>query len=101
MPMGKPRPPAADYYIVICRAIEFPDTGIWPLSVRDALPNIQVPLKAEDEAVALPLRKCLDRVYAEGRYGEEIDYSKPPIPPLSRLDAVWARKLLAEKRSLS
>ncbi len=100
MPMGKPRPPTADYYVVICRAVDFPATGIWPFSVRDALPEIRVPLNPEDAAVALPLRKCIDRVYSEGRYDEEIDYTMPPSPPLSGSDVAWARKLLADKKAI-
>src|SRR5207248_9608925 len=47
MPMGEPAPPTADYYVFVCRAADFPKTGIWPFSVRHPLPEIPIPLKPE------------------------------------------------------
>jgi hypothetical protein len=87
----------ADYYIVVSRAIDYPKAGIWPLSVRMPLPTIPVPLHPQVEPVGLVLRSCFDRAYDEARFGEEIDYSEPPSPPLGDADAAWARQLLATR----
>src|SRR5207253_1846206 len=43
MPWVEPPPPKGDYYILVCRAPEFPKAGIWPLSIRDELPVVPVP----------------------------------------------------------
>jgi hypothetical protein len=90
--------PSAHYYIVVSRAIDYPRAGVWPLSVRDPLPPIPIPLAPEDPQVQIPLRPCLDRAYDEGRFGEEINYNHPPVPPLSEPDATWAHELLARRQ---
>jgi len=92
--LGDPPPAPSDYYIMVSRAVEFPQAGFWPLSVRDRLPTIPVPLDSEEPDVPLDLRACLDRVYDEGRYETELDYSQPPTPLLDEPDATWARELL-------
>ncbi|MFO0968802.1 MAG: DUF4058 family protein [Gemmataceae bacterium] len=93
MPMGQPAPPAADYYALVSRAAEFPRTVIWPISVRETLPSIPIPLKAEDQWVELPLQPCFSWSYDQGPYEREVDYSQPPVPPLRSADAEWARHL--------
>lgn len=94
MPMGKPRPPRADYYVLVSQAVDFPKTGIWPFSVRDALPEIPVPLKPKDGFVTLPLQACFDAAYDQGPYDTEVDYSRPPRKRLHGEDAAWAEQLL-------
>jgi hypothetical protein len=97
LPLGEPAPPPADYYILVCRANEFPKAGVWPLSVRDPLPAIPVPLNPQDQPVLLPLKPCLDRAYDEAPYSREVNYAEPPDPPLPEPDATWARELLARR----
>jgi hypothetical protein len=98
-PLHNPPPPPSDYYILVCPAAAFPQAGFWPLSVRDRLPLVPVPLDPECEPVLLDLRACLDRAYDGGRYAGEIDYRQPPVPPLDEPDAAWARELLAARLS--
>lgn len=96
-PLGKPGPPAADYYLLMCRAAEMPEAGVWPFSVRDPLPPIPFPLKPQDNDVLLPLQSCLDRAYDEAGYARELNYAEPPVPPLREPDATWARERLAAR----
>ncbi len=96
MTMGKPKPPRADYYVQICRAVDFPKTGVWPFSVRDPLPEIPIPLNPEDEAVILPLQGCFDAAYEIGPYDAAVEYAKPPRIALHGDDAIWA-KTMAKK----
>ena len=66
---------------------------------RDPLPTVQVPL---DPGVAEPLldmRAATDRVYDDGRYGEQLDYTKPPAPPLREPDASWRVNCLRPGRT--
>lgn len=95
-PVQRPLPPAS-YYIMISRAIDYPQAGVWPLTLRDPLPRIPVPLDAQVEPVFLALRPCLDRAYEEGCYERDIDYDQAPIPPLAAPDATWARELLTNQ----
>jgi hypothetical protein len=97
MPWGDPSPPTANYYVLISRVEEFPTAGVWPLSIRESLPEIPIPLSPPDEEAQLFLQKCFDRAYDEGRYQLEIDYSQPPSPPLTESDATWSRELLSRR----
>lgn len=97
LPMGKPKPPAADYYVLVCRAVDFPRTALWPLSVREPLPDVPIPLKPEDGVVMLPLQSCFTWAYDQGPYDREVDYTQPPRVPLTGRDATWARNLVAKK----
>lgn len=96
LPLGEPAPPVADYYAFVSRAAEFPRTAIWPFGVRDKLPEIAIPLDPEDGFVLMPLQSCFDAAYDQGPYYKEVDYTKPPRPPMAKADAAWVRKLLAE-----
>ncbi len=94
MPMGRPVPPTSDYYVFSCRREEYPATETWAMNVQALLPVIPIPISLDVPAVSLNLRSALDRVYDEGRYADELDYSLPPVPPLRSTDAVWAADLL-------
>ncbi len=91
--------PRADYYIVVCRHYDLPRAGVWPITVRDPLPSIPIPLNPDVEPPLVPLRPSLDRAYDEAGYEREIDYAQPPTPPLSPPDAAWAAALLAQREN--
>jgi hypothetical protein len=95
-PLGD-NPPNAPYYVLVCRAWEFPEVGFWTIGLRDLLPEIPVPLAEDEPDVPLAIRPCVDNCYEGGRYALKIDYGEPPDPPLSESDAKWARELLASR----
>ena len=41
MPMGRPTPPQADYFAFVCRSLEFPKTGVWPISLATPFPTFR------------------------------------------------------------
>ena len=86
--------PAADYYVLARRAADCHHLLVWPFSVRDRFPPIPVPIGPGQPELMLDVRSAMDRVYEEGRYGEQMDYTKPPTPALREPDAAWARELL-------
>jgi len=94
LPMGRKRPPATDYYVMVSRAGEYPQARVWAFGVREPIPVIPVPLDRTTPAVALGLRLCLDRVYDEGRYPRLLRYSDPPTPALRKGDAEWAAEIV-------
>jgi hypothetical protein len=97
--LGSPPPTPSDYYIMVSRPAEFPEAGFWPLSVRDRLPPVPVPLDPQVPEVVIDLRACMDFVYDSGRYSMQLNYAEDPNPPLSGPDAVWARELLASHQT--
>ena len=98
MPMGRPSAPTTDYYAFVCSVDEYPNADVWAFSVREPLPVVPVPLNDDSDPVPLSLRRCLDRVYDNGRYAAQLDYGQPAEPPLRPDDARWAAELLASRK---
>lgn len=96
MPWVETQPPNASYYIMVSRNWEFPRAGVWPLSLRDVLPSIPIPLAEDVAEPILRLQDCFDAAYRKGRHADEIDYTQPPKPPLPEADARWARQRIEE-----
>jgi hypothetical protein len=93
---GAPTP--CDYCILVSRAAEFPRAGFWPLTIRDPLPLIPIPLDPGIADVRISLQECLEPVYEQGRYDEDVDYAKtPPPPPMSEADAGWVREQVSKQ----
>jgi hypothetical protein len=87
--------PTAHYYVTLSRAERRPVAEIWPLTVRDPLPVVPIPLKAPDPDVPLDLGAAVTAVYDDGAYEVRLDYSNPVPPPvLSVEDARWVEELL-------
>jgi hypothetical protein len=94
-----PSPPLepCDYYILTSRGDARGRAPFWPVSLREKLPIIGVPLKGKDPDVLLDLGAVLNSAYDRAAYDATLDYRKPPTPPLSADDAKWANALLREK----
>ena len=71
------------------------DLYVTPMPLREALPPLAVPLRRGEPPAVVELQPPLDQVYVGNRYGQSIDYARPPDPPLEADDAAWAAGLLA------
>jgi hypothetical protein len=89
MPFDDPLPPA-DYLVMVAKAGERPHCSVWPISVRQPLPTIPIPLLAPDPPVPLALGQALHTAYERARYDLRVDYRRPPVPPLASEDVAWA-----------
>jgi hypothetical protein len=98
---GKPmemQPPApGDYRILVRAGWERPQARLYACSVRQALPEVPVPLRRGEPEARLPLGTLLADIYARAHYDLRLDYRQPPEPPLSPSDAAWADALLHTK----
>lgn len=88
----------SDYRILVSRADQRTRTRYWPVSVRQPLPVISVPLRGKDPEVPLDLGTVFRAAYDCAAYDVSIDYRKDPDPPLEAADAKWARELLRGRR---
>jgi hypothetical protein len=86
--------PTCDYCAIVSRAEERPRAGIWPISLRDPLPMLPIPLRGSDPDAHLDLQALLHRLYDAAGYADYI-YSDQPSPALSSADAKWAEQLVA------
>ena len=96
---GGQRPPVEgvpgryDYCILVSRAAEFPQAGFWPLTIREPLPTIPIPLDPGMAEISVSLQACFAPVFARGRYEEDIDYTQAAPPPvLDEADATWVKE---------
>ena len=88
-PLPHPRIPETAYRITLTRA-GANRVEVWPITLRDPLPVLPVPLRPPDHDVPLDLGAALNTVYDEAAYELSIDYTEPPPPPpLSVEDAAW------------
>jgi hypothetical protein len=85
--------PECDYYVMVSRSEERPHAGIWPICLRDALPEIPVPLRSPAPDARLDLHDALNRLYDAAGY-EDYIYSGYPSPALPPDDDAWARQLI-------
>jgi hypothetical protein len=68
----------------------------FPLPLRQRLGGIPVPLREGEPEAVLDLQSLIDRVYQNGAYSIDLDYTRPPMPPLEGDDAKWAEQLLRD-----
>jgi len=87
------------YFVSIRQVKTVPSFALYPITIRQRLPRIFIPLAPEDERVAvLDLQALIDRCYDAGAYGDFIDYrSEPPPPAFDPEDAAWIDELLKSK----
>jgi hypothetical protein len=88
---------SSDYRIVASRSENWRRARFWPVSLRQKLPVIGIPLRGKDPDAPLDLGAVLSAAYDHAGYDLSIDYRRDPVPPLSREDAAWAAKLLREQ----
>lgn len=86
--------PPPDYLVMVSRAARrwppFMGYIAYPITLRDMLPCIEIPLRAGDPLVALDLQAAFDRVYDTGPYRRgAIDYDTEPEPPIADMDREW------------
>ncbi len=97
---GGPRMPIAelppcDYYVLVKRASERVRAGLWPVQLRDRLPEIPIPLRDPDPDARLELQVVLNTVYDRAAYRHRI-YRGTPKPKLNAVDASWAEAVVTE-----
>ena len=85
-----------DYRILVSRSHRRPLADAYRFSVRDAIPNIPVPLRNGEPEPILMVNQLLHELYDRAGYDLAVDYSQSLIPPLAADDADWAASLLAQ-----
>lgn len=70
---------------------------VWPLSLRERLPRVRVPLAGDDPDVIVDLQPLYDRCYDSGGFARRIDYRAEPPVPLRPDDAEWSAELLRSR----
>jgi hypothetical protein len=96
VPMRKPLP-SAPYFVFLSREQKRPITDVWPISLREPLPKVPVPLLEGDPDVVLDLQLAFTNVYDAVGYNLLIDYTKPPTVALPPEEAAWAAEIIKQQ----
>jgi Protein of unknown function (DUF4058) len=92
-----PTPPGPELdwdYIVCLHRAGAPRVEFWDIDLCDSLPDISIPLTQEHSDLLFPLQSMFERIYDEGPFRREVDYTGEPTPRLKGPDAAWAAQLL-------
>ena len=90
--------PKCAYSVLVSRVERRLDADLWPIALRDRLPEIPVPVRSPDADARLDLQAVLDRIYDDAGYSDYI-YEGTPRPKLAGKDAVWARQFVPRSAS--
>jgi hypothetical protein len=70
--------------------------GLYGAPLKQRLPVVAIPLRPKDQDVLLDVQAVMNDAYERGGY-DILDYSRPPIPPLSADEAAWADVVVADR----
>jgi len=82
------------YRIVVSRSQDRPRAEIYLFDLHDPIPDIPVPLRADETDAVLPLNQVLHDLYDRAGYDQILNYGQPPVPPLSDTDTAWGTTLI-------
>ena len=83
------------YHVAVRYGWDISEMAIYPITLRQRLPTISVPLRYGEDPVLLSLQPVIDQCHDFGGYGEDIDYDEPPPgSPLDPDDLKWIHGLL-------
>lgn len=71
------------YVISISRATHRERFEVYPLTLRQHLPRVTIPLLESDRDAVLDLQAVFERCYENGAYTDLIDYNEEPDAPLA------------------
>ena len=82
------------YRVVVRTAGPEGEPYLFPIHLRDALPDVPIPLRAADQPATLSLGNVVATVYEDGRYGTRLDYRRPLRPAMDAGDAAWVASVV-------
>jgi hypothetical protein len=84
----------SDYRILISRGAQRPRAALMAFALRQPIPAFTLPLLPGDVEPEVTLNRILHDLYRRARFDLRLDYTQPPIPPLSEADRGWAQELM-------
>jgi hypothetical protein len=97
LPMERALPPG-DFYALVSRSGERPESDVYAWTIRDPLPSIPIPLSRPDPDVMLDLGAVFATAYERGRYARLIDYTVSPSNVKKTADRAWAERMAKASR---
>jgi hypothetical protein len=86
-----------DYHVSVRRPARPEEHLVYPIKLPDPLPIIGIPLLLDEGEVTVNLQTLFTSAYDSARYPLQVEYDSDAVPPLTSAQAVWAKKVLADK----
>jgi hypothetical protein len=83
-------PVKSDYRILVSRGTQRPRASLIAFMLRQPIPVFTLPLLPDDAEPEVALNRIVHDLYRRARFDLRLDYTQPPVPPLSEADNVWA-----------
>ena len=83
----------SDYRILISRGRQRPKAQLYFFTLRQPIPQFPLPLLPGEIEPLVDLNTILHALYTRARFDLRLDYSQPPVPPLTPEDTDWATTL--------
>jgi len=71
------------------------NAGLWPIRLRERLPEVPIPLRPPHADAKLDLQEVLNHIYDAAGY-EDYIYLGQPQPQLDAEAAAWARQFVPQ-----
>jgi hypothetical protein len=94
------RPPKNhQFQVLVSTPGEESNPALYTSGLREAIPAFLLPLRSEDEAIAVDLGRLLKEVYDQACFDLQVDYGQPvPEPMLPAEDAAWVKEVVQQCR---
>jgi hypothetical protein len=84
----------SDYRLLVSPGLQRPRAALIAFMLRQPMPAFTLPLLPGDAEPEVTLNPILHDPYRRARFDLRLDYTQPPVPPLSETDRVWAQELI-------
>jgi hypothetical protein len=84
----------SDYRLLVSRGTHRPRAALIAFTLRLPIPAFTLPLLPGDAEPEVTLNHVLHDLYRRARFDLRLDYTQPPVPPLSEANGVWAQELI-------
>jgi hypothetical protein len=92
--------PISHYRILVRRGEEGSRARLYPFNLQYPIPRFLLPLQTGDTEPMVDIGKLLEEIYQAASYGLRLNYTQPPMPPLTEAEQTWANQILAAAQIL-
>lgn len=86
------------YLAMVYRAVKPTEHWAYCLPLKERLRGVPIPLRPDDNEIALDLQALVDQVYENGRYAMDLDYTAS-LRPRFGSEAEWVEEIASKRWS--
>lgn len=95
MPMSGSVDIASHYRVLVSPVTLRPQALLYPFNLPQPLPQVTIPLRADDREPVIDFQNLLTQVYEVSGYQFSIDYAQPPRPGWETVEFAWIKETVS------